>query len=290
VHTTDQGQVKGKLRYMAPEQISRERPLGRTVDIYSTGVVLWELLSGRRLFDAESDVGVVGQVLLGSFARPSDVARERGLRTPEERAIVDRIEPVLTRALATEPAARFASAREMARALEGLVPRAPLADVAGWVDHVAGEALRARAALVASLERGGQALASLASADEPTAVGADAATTNPPSRPLMRRPLVIVGAVLAATVVLGLLVARAREGNARVDPRAAPAAIKADPPAPSAATASTAATASSSAPPIVRDAPPKAPAVPATPHRTDACKPPYTWDAQGVKHFKPECM
>src|SRR5262249_46281106 len=51
---TRTGTIRGKLSYMAPEQAFR-RPLDRRADIYALGVLLWEMLVGRKLFEAEDD-------------------------------------------------------------------------------------------------------------------------------------------------------------------------------------------------------------------------------------------
>ena len=53
---TRDGSIKGKLAYMAPEQL-QSQPVSRATDIYGASVVLWELLTGKRLFDAASDAG-----------------------------------------------------------------------------------------------------------------------------------------------------------------------------------------------------------------------------------------
>src|SRR5208282_5318965 len=69
VQTTREGQLKGKLGYMAPEQISGD--VSRTTDIYAASVVLWETLTGRRLFTGENEGQLFVQVLAGCKERPS---------------------------------------------------------------------------------------------------------------------------------------------------------------------------------------------------------------------------
>ncbi|HEY3667132.1 MAG TPA: serine/threonine-protein kinase, partial [Polyangiaceae bacterium] len=59
---TQTGQLKGKIGYMAPEQLLG-RPLDRRVDIFAAGIVLWEAISGRKMFDADNSGQLMYQVL-----------------------------------------------------------------------------------------------------------------------------------------------------------------------------------------------------------------------------------
>ena len=134
VHTTENGQIKGKLSYMAPEQL-RGADLDRRVDVFAAGIVLWELLAGQRLF-ARSDPGAtVAAVLAGDIKAPSHFR-------PQVSAPLDAL---VLRALAPAAADRFSSAREMAIALENCVPPASSLKVSAWVESVAGDSLKERA-------------------------------------------------------------------------------------------------------------------------------------------------
>src|SRR6185436_2415472 len=59
---TQTGFIKGKLAYMAPEQI-RGEPLDGRTDQFALGVVFWEMLTGRRLFSADDDFRLLQSVL-----------------------------------------------------------------------------------------------------------------------------------------------------------------------------------------------------------------------------------
>src|SRR5262249_44701149 len=63
---TNVGQIKGKLAYMAPEQLRGEGPVDRRADLFSTGVVLFELCTGQRLFLRENDMATVAAVTQGT--------------------------------------------------------------------------------------------------------------------------------------------------------------------------------------------------------------------------------
>ncbi len=104
----DEGLLKGKTRYLAPEQI-RQEPLDRRTDIYTLGVVAFELLSGRRPFDRSDDQATLQAILAG---RPTDLAR---LRLGLHRDLV----ATIGRALAPGRHDRFPTAEALADALRG---------------------------------------------------------------------------------------------------------------------------------------------------------------------------
>ena len=124
---TREGQLKGKrLGYMAPEQIAGDA--SRTTDVYAASVVLWETLTGRRLFAGDSDAQVLDQVLSGCGVPPS--AFVPGL--PEA------LDAVTLRGLSVDPALRYPTARDMARALEEAGPLMTASKI-GRVGRVRGE-------------------------------------------------------------------------------------------------------------------------------------------------------
>ncbi len=141
LQTTREGVVKGKLAYMAPEQLSGQ-VVTRLADVYAAGVVLWEMLTGRRLFKAEDDGALFGQVLNGARDRPSRWVAGLPLG----------IDALVMRAIARDPNERFATAREMADALVRVVPPALGAEVGAWVEDTAKTVLDERAEQLAEIE------------------------------------------------------------------------------------------------------------------------------------------
>ena len=111
---TQAGHIKGKYRYMSPEQLGA-LPLDRRADVFSVGVCLWEMLTGERLFGHASDDDVVAAIRSGQYPAPS--TRREGM----PRAI-DRI---VRRALAPDPADRFRSARAFQLACEEILRLLP---------------------------------------------------------------------------------------------------------------------------------------------------------------------
>lgn len=103
---TEPGIVKGKMSYLSPEVVSGNRPSPLT-DVFAAGSVLWEALSGRRLFDGGNDYEVYKRL------RDGQVQPLRPLRKDIPRELVAAVH----RALMPDPAQRFHSAREMGNQL-----------------------------------------------------------------------------------------------------------------------------------------------------------------------------
>jgi eukaryotic-like serine/threonine-protein kinase len=103
---THVGGLKGKVEYMSPEQASGA-PVDHRSDVFSLGVVLWEALSGRRLFRRETDLAVMRAISNDPIPRPSG-----------PRPIAPRLEEIVMTALERAPEDRFQDAHEMALLLE----------------------------------------------------------------------------------------------------------------------------------------------------------------------------
>lgn len=106
---TGNGLVKGTVAYMSPEQLRGDRLDGRT-DLYAAGAVLHEILTGERLFSAQSDLELMQKVSSGIV--PS--ATELNPKVPRQLA------DVVQKALSRDRERRFASGRDMATALIGV--------------------------------------------------------------------------------------------------------------------------------------------------------------------------
>ena len=141
--TTREGQLKGKLSYMAPEQLRLE-PIDRRTDVYSASVVLWETLTGQRLFAGDDPGSVMAGVLAGRIVPPSQLRVDL---SPE-------LDAVVLRGLSSQPADRYPTARDMAAALENVVPLASPAQIGAWVEELAEETLGQRSELIAEMESG----------------------------------------------------------------------------------------------------------------------------------------
>ena len=110
-HHTQAGTVKGKVAYMAPEQL-RGEPLDRRVDLYALGVVLYELCTGQMPFEASSDASMVRAVLY-------DAAIPAVRRVP---TLPRAIQSILDRLLAKDRDARYPDCRTLHADLEAFIP------------------------------------------------------------------------------------------------------------------------------------------------------------------------
>jgi hypothetical protein len=170
---TATGAIAGTLPYMSPEQLSSE-PLLPASDQWSLGVVLWELLAGRRLFkssNSDNPVDVAAQILDGRVRRPSRHRADVG----------ERLDDIVLRMLRRDPALRFPDLAEVAAALEACVPECGTAvgraAVAAFVEELAGPELRAR---MARIEEGAEATVR---DGRTTAAGLSSPSSSPTSIP-----------------------------------------------------------------------------------------------------------
>ncbi|SEM85165.1 serine/threonine protein kinase [Stigmatella aurantiaca] len=103
---TSPGMLKGKFAYMSPEQSRGEHVDART-DVFALGIVLWEMLTGGRLFDGDSELAVLRAVQESAIAPPSRLNPE----VPEE------LGAVVMKALRRDASERYQTAAEFERAL-----------------------------------------------------------------------------------------------------------------------------------------------------------------------------
>ena len=312
---TREDQLKGRLRYMAPEQLLPDGRVDRRADIYAASAVLWQCLTGKALFKAENDFQMAHLIMDGATTKPSSI----------QPRIRPELDDLVMCGLAREPADRFPTAYDMAVAIEQVGPLATPREVGQWVEEVAAEALADRSACVESVEGRGASVPppppiSVSVAGDVRRESFDSAssvpsmspspTTRDASAPAPTLPhgrtgkrsraagFVLGSAALAAIVVLGAswvlapspLRALPFLGGwssgamlQMIAERPAPPATTApEPPAPIASATTTTApppTPAATKPRRVAGKPPK-----------PNCNPPYSFDANGVKHLKRECL
>ena len=288
-HTTRQGQLKGKLAYMAPEQVRGE--VSRRTDVYAASAVLWEALTGQRLFAGDNELHTLDLVTKGCHVPPSRHAP----------GLPPALDAVTMQGLALDPNERFATARDMARALEEVMPTVAASKIGDWVENVAKQDLAARAARIATIESDSP-VATLVSTSETISTqlssGSDSNPTPPspdPGRSVKLR--VAAAAVGILVVVVAAFAAGARHrtpANAPLASSAPLALSRHEEPAPQPPPASSsAAVAMELDLPITHSASAAPPVPPPVTHpleRATRCNPPWTVDERGVHVFKKECL
>lgn len=144
---TREGVIKGKVTYMAPEQLWGGAD--RRADVYAAGVILWELLVGRRRHAGERNDALFIKLArneLEPLVPPSTLRIE----------VPEAMDAIVARATAPDPADRFATTREMAMALEEAVRPALARDIAAWLHDVAGDRIERLAETMKRIEGDGQ--------------------------------------------------------------------------------------------------------------------------------------
>jgi serine/threonine protein kinase len=112
---TDAGMLKGKFEYMSPEQASG-KDLDRRSDIFSLGIILHEMLTGRRLFKSDDEIKTLERIKSGDVDPPSTL----------NPSVPARLDEIVMRALALDPSDRYQDGRELhADLLEFLYPASP---------------------------------------------------------------------------------------------------------------------------------------------------------------------
>jgi len=133
--TMSRDMMVGTPQYISPEQAKGSRELSACTDVYSLGVVLYELLVGRVPYTADTPYAIIHDHIF----TPLPLPRQLNPRIPES------VERVLLRALAKEPKDRYQSVDELVTALDTALGAAPMAPLPAVADTLAPGAARARA-------------------------------------------------------------------------------------------------------------------------------------------------
>ena len=311
--TTRTGQMKGKLAYMAPEQL-RSNAVDRRTDVYAAGIVLWETLTLKRLFAGDNEAMVITSALEQTIVAPSS----------ERPGLPAALDAIVLRALERDPEKRFASAREMALELEACVPVASSTRMAGWLSGLVGVVLAERAKHVVEIESySGSFRPSTAEAETPAEVSPEnvpsqvsslsvSSSATPRGAPRTKRVrLMLAALVVGVGAAAALVLANLHGGPPPVIPSALASVslpsvtIPPPPPEPSTVasatpTLPTASSAPKDKPRLDRPRPAASAAVvapssaaPRASASASASAPPCTVtsfiDESGIKHFVKDC-
>lgn len=183
MQSTSEGSLKGKLAYMPPEYV-RGETIDRRFDVFATGVVLWEALTGKRLFRGENEAETLRRLLDHTPEPVSSVFKE-----------LEPLDAVVTCALAKKLDERFQNAAAMGAALEAAANGAGLigshTEVAATLKELAGAAIDERRAAVRAKLANEPSVASLMGlpADAvPPAILLEPPATKPDAGPTLETP------------------------------------------------------------------------------------------------------
>jgi serine/threonine-protein kinase len=294
---------------MPPEQL-RQGPVGPATDVYGLAVVLWEMLTGRRLFLGESDPIVLAQVLAGTVLPPRSLVPD----------LPPTLEAVVMRGLDRDVGRRYPSALAMAEALEALRLAASPRDVAAVVAARGAATLEAREHALHDIhhatstpprspvprEEGGAPEPTLTGRREQVALQPDEAHIEPPAgqtekpaRQGRSRRLIVATAALGAMTCGALALALStRSGSAGgTTASAVPAgALSATTPAPASSDTPTSPSASAPAAPSSAEAaavpspPPPKTQRPRPSLASDCAQNPRRLGPDGVYQVRRECL
>jgi serine/threonine-protein kinase len=242
-HVTRKGTFKGKLGYSSPEQIRGEA--NKQSDIYSLGVVLWELLVGHRLHGKnQGEAELIAEIMNGTLPTVTEaLAEEKSWIGSYRWSQLEALEPIICKALDVHHRRRWASAADMEEAITAAVPLATAADVAAWLRAVGKDFLEARENMIAEEEASWRR--TLAMTEQAVKLPTEAVPVVVPVQPstgvatepegvpiltntwLRRGPTAIIAALV---VVLALTIAfLMRDLDSAEQKQAAPAALASEP-------------------------------------------------------------
>jgi hypothetical protein len=141
MQATGAGKVKGKLSYLTPEQVKGE-PLTRRADVFSASVVMWECLTGRRLFEGDHMGEVANKVTHELISPPSTF----------NRTLPRKYDDIVMKGLERDPSMRWDTTERMAEAIETSGKPASTGRVGKWIKGVATERLTRRSEELAAVE------------------------------------------------------------------------------------------------------------------------------------------
>lgn len=141
LHSTRNGKIKGRLAYMAPEQM-RGMHTDRRADLWSLGVLMWEGFSGQRLFRRDDEIKTIAAVT----REPIPSLSNCGSNVPMS------LQRIVTRCLMRDRESRFATARDLGLALSRSattsLPRMGMPEVSVWMQALFGDRIEQKRALM----------------------------------------------------------------------------------------------------------------------------------------------
>jgi serine/threonine-protein kinase len=212
-HKTLTGMIKGKCSYLAPE-VLKGKKADRRADVWGLGVTAWEMLTHRKLFRGSSDLETFRAICTGAIPAPSTVCP----------GIPPALDAIVLKALERKPDARYATARELGRALAGFLVEHKLpilpADVADAMEQLfpEGRATTWKLLEVADQLEEASSVRPIAAAPGPVPPPLPAVEAKPRRRVRLPSASMLLTGVSALIALVALVLAASALGSQRGGP------------------------------------------------------------------------
>jgi serine/threonine-protein kinase len=194
---TGSGQLKGKVPYMSPEQ-AQGLPLDGRSDVFSLGIMLFELCTGKRLFRGANEMETLRMIVEGEYPKP------RALNPN----LQPRLEQIINRSLEKDLSKRYQSARDMQAELEDYIRTEQLKvsplSLGAWMQHLFAEKLASQKSMLAEGKQLAEVIAAQVAAEEEAAAREAATLSGVRAKQPSRAPwiaIALVGLLAAAGAV-----------------------------------------------------------------------------------------
>jgi serine/threonine-protein kinase len=203
---TGSGQLKGKVPYMSPEQAQGQMLDGRS-DIFSLGIILFELTTGRRLFRGQNEMDTLRMIVDGEYPKPRDL----------NPGIPEALEKIILKSLEKDTDKRYQSARQMQADLEDFIRSAQLKvsplSAGEWMQRLFADKLAQQKQMLAEGRQLADVIAAQVAAEE-EAAAREATMSGVRARQSRRMPWIVATAVglLAVAAAVGIVLTQQPAG------------------------------------------------------------------------------